>query len=195
VLNYIRRHFVLFVLLVGMLLVTYVNISLQERLTRMENPGTRSVFHRVDSLEGLRISYAGLRGSREDKSKDGVVAFFEPCEMCSSCLQTVLNHWIQVLQSDTGLRRIETIVYMEVEDQAVIGFLEYKASTGIVRVEVDPGFVRSVTQNARSGICMFVNNAHEILYAEELSFGNFDRIKLLFEKVRRYVNGRPFLCQ
>lgn len=187
--NYIRRHFVSLVLLVGILLVTYMNINLRERLTRMEKPGSPFVFHRVDSLEGLTISYSKFPGSSKHKLKGGVVAFFVPSQMCSSCLQMVLDDWILMLRSDTGLRRIETIIYTELEDPALIGFLEFRASTDIVRAEVDPGFVRSVAQNRKSGVCMFVNNVSKVVYAEELSLDNLDRIKLLLEKVSKYVNG------
>ncbi|MGB9774623.1 MAG: hypothetical protein ACP5JH_11695 [Bacteroidota bacterium] len=195
VLSCIRRHFVSLVLFLGILVTTYMNINLQERLRRVEKPGSRFVFRRIDSLEGLRISCVDFHGNREEKSKDGVFVFFEPPEMCCSCLQMALDHWIQVLQSDTGLRRIETVVCMEVEDPALIGFLEYRASTSIVRAEVDPGFVRSVAQNKKSGVCMFVKNAHKILYAEELSLGNLDRINVLLEKVRKYADGTTLPCQ
>lgn len=86
----------------------------------------------------------------------------------------------------TKTQKIKTRVILDDVDDAIIGFLEYNKYLESIDIIDNPKFISYILPNSSNVMVMFVSKDNRIIFAEELSYSNMNRINFLFEKTVNY---------
>lgn len=86
----------------------------------------------------------------------------------------------------TKAQKVKTRVILDDVDDAIIGFLEYNKYLESIDIIDNPKFISYILPNSSNVMVMFVSKDNRIIFAEELSYSNMNRINFLFEKTVNY---------
>lgn len=182
----INKNYITLLFFIGFLVSFFINIHLQNKLIKLnffilQNKEIDKTIFPADSIIGKSLK---IISSSVDTSQNNYILFTIPQRACGSCIMSAMDLWFKNYFTKT--QKIKTRVILDDVDDAIIGFLEYNKYLESIDIIDNPKFISYIMPNSSNVMVMFVSKDNRIIFAEELSYSNMNRINFLFEKTVNY---------
>lgn len=196
--NLVKKNYFLIILVIGIILITAINISLRIKLKECSDSRLDSSIEKinmeVDSLEGFSLPkdlIIAINKTNIPKSNNldvGTLIFTKPEKSCGKCLLSILSDWLKNQSTNKSIANLKPVVVLNKDDKSFIGALESLGYNKNLRIEINADFVKNITPGTSEGVCLFINNQGKIIFAKELRTENTERIKRTFKKIINYLS-------
>lgn len=181
----IYKNYVTILFFIGFLVFVFINLHLQNKLIKLnfilQNKEINKTISPADSIIGKSLKIISLNF---DTFENNYILFTIPRKACSSCIMSAIDLWFKNYFKKA--RKIKTSIILDRVDNEIMGFFEYNKYLNFIDIIDNAKFISYILPNSSKGMVMFVSKDNRIIFAEELSYSNMNRINFLFEKVINY---------
>lgn len=198
-LSFVKKNYFLIILVIGIVLITIVNLNLRYKLKKCSDNRLDSNIEKinmlVDSLEGfslprdLIIAINNTNIPKNSNLNDGMLIFTKSEKSCGKCLLSIISIWFKNKVTKNIAFNMKPIIFLNQDDPNFLDVLESTGYNKNLLINTNTSFVNYTTPSASEGVCLFINKEGKILFAEELRLENTEQIERTFQKIIHYLNN------